>query len=161
MCNTKWLGFKFSKWFFKNSCELLRIKKIQSTAFHRETQGSLEKNHRVCEQYRHCIKEGQTNWDDNVPLSCMCRETINTEHWTHCTHTFQWNCWRHCTLPSALLRDPSPQYNSDDWLCGWDEVWVTNSWLDREGKCSVRQEANWGALWQENWADRGDKGMKR
>ena len=32
---------------FQNTCKLLKIKKIQSTAFHPESQGSIERSHRV------------------------------------------------------------------------------------------------------------------
>jgi transposase InsO family protein len=45
---------------FKNICKLLRIKKIQSTAFLPESQGSLERSHCVLAEYLgHYIKERQ------------------------------------------------------------------------------------------------------
>jgi hypothetical protein len=38
-------GANFVSEMFKNTCNLLKIKKIQSTAFHPESQGSLERSH--------------------------------------------------------------------------------------------------------------------
>jgi len=47
---------------------MLKINKIQSTAFHPESQGSIEKSHRVLAEYlRHYVNEDQTNWDKWVP----------------------------------------------------------------------------------------------
>jgi len=53
-------SFNFLSEVFKNTCKLLRIKKIQSTAFHPESQGSLERSHCMLAEYlRHYIKERQ------------------------------------------------------------------------------------------------------
>jgi len=38
-------GANFVSEVFKNTCKLLKIKKIQSTAFHPESQGSIERSH--------------------------------------------------------------------------------------------------------------------
>ena len=40
-------GANFVSEVFKNTCKLLKIKKIQSTALHPESQGSIERRHRV------------------------------------------------------------------------------------------------------------------
>jgi transposase InsO family protein len=47
---------------FKRTCRILGIKKIQSTAFHPELQGSNERSHRVLAEYlRHYVNTDQTN----------------------------------------------------------------------------------------------------
>lgn len=47
---------------------LLKVKKIQTTDFHPESIGSLERSHRVLAEYlRHYVREDQTNWDECVP----------------------------------------------------------------------------------------------
>jgi hypothetical protein len=44
-------------------CKLLQIKKIQTTAFHPELNGSLERGHKVLVEYlRHYIAEDQLDW---------------------------------------------------------------------------------------------------
>jgi hypothetical protein len=40
-------GANFMSEVFRNTCNLLKIKKIQSTAFHPESQGGIERSHRV------------------------------------------------------------------------------------------------------------------
>jgi transposase InsO family protein len=44
-------GANFISEVFKNTCKILRIKKIQSTAFHPESQGSIERRHHVLAKY--------------------------------------------------------------------------------------------------------------
>jgi len=40
-------GANFVSEVFRNTCKILKISKIQSTAFHPESQGSIERSHRV------------------------------------------------------------------------------------------------------------------
>jgi transposase InsO family protein len=57
-------GASFMSEVFRNTCKILKIKKIQSTAFHPESQGSIERSHCVLAEYlQHYISEDQTNWD--------------------------------------------------------------------------------------------------
>ena len=50
-----------------NVCKLLQIKKIQTTAFHPESNGSLERRYKVLVEYlRHYIAEDQRDWDEWV-----------------------------------------------------------------------------------------------
>jgi len=63
-------GSTFLSDLFKSTCKLLRIKKIQNTAFHPQSNGSLERSHRVLTEYlRHYVCEDQTNWDEWVPYA--------------------------------------------------------------------------------------------
>ena len=58
-------GANFISEVFRNTCKELKVKKIQSTAFHPESQGSIERSHRVLAEYlRHYVNEDQTNWDE-------------------------------------------------------------------------------------------------
>ena len=72
-------GANFVSELFKNTCKLLKIKKIQSTAFHPESQGSIGRSHRVLAEYlRHYVREDQTNWDERVPFAAYAYDT--SEH---------------------------------------------------------------------------------
>jgi len=54
-------GSSFQGDLFKSTCKLLRIKKIQTTVFHPESYGSLERSHRVLKEYlRHYMRKDQT-----------------------------------------------------------------------------------------------------
>jgi transposase InsO family protein len=55
-------GSNFMSEEFLNTCKILKIKKIQSTVFHPESQGSIETSHRVLAEYfRHYVNEDQSN----------------------------------------------------------------------------------------------------
>jgi transposase InsO family protein len=63
-------GANFVSEVFKNTCKLLKIKKIQSTAFHLESQGSIERSHRVLAKYLGHYVEDQTGMN-GCPLPPM------------------------------------------------------------------------------------------
>ena len=63
------------------------------------------------ERQRHCIKEGQTNWDDRVPF-VMYVYSSTEQPAIGCT-SVEVICGHQCTLRSALRSDPSPKYSCD------------------------------------------------
>ena len=94
---------------------MLKIKKIQSSAFHPESQGGLERSHRVLAEYlRHYVNEDQTNWDEWVPYATYVYNT--TEHVATNYTPFEILFGHPSNLPSALKNNPSPQYNYDDYV---------------------------------------------
>jgi len=57
-------GSNFMSEDFGNVCKLLKIKKIKCTTYHLQTNGALERTHRVVVEYFRCfILEVQSNWD--------------------------------------------------------------------------------------------------
>jgi hypothetical protein len=99
---------------FRNTCKILKIKKIQSTAFCPESQGSNERSHRVLAEYlRHYVNEEQTNWDDWVPFATYVYNTM--VHSATRFTPFELLFGRPSTLPSTLKRQPETQYNFDDY----------------------------------------------
>lgn len=108
-------GSNFLSDVFKSTCKLLRIKKIQTTAFHPESNGGLERSHRVLAEYlRHYVREDQTNWDEWVPFAMFAYNT--TEHTATGYTPFELVFGHTSTLPSALKDQPSPQYSYDDYV---------------------------------------------
>jgi transposase InsO family protein len=100
-------GANFVSEVFKNTCKLLRIKKIQSTAFHPESQGGIERSHRVLAEYlRLYVKEDQTNWDEWVPFAAYMYNT--SEHSATGYTLFELVFGHPSSLPSALKSEPSP-----------------------------------------------------
>jgi len=66
----------FTSEMFKNTCKLLKIKKIQTTAYYPENNGALKRSHRTLAEYlRHYINEGQTDWEELLPYAMF---TYNT-----------------------------------------------------------------------------------
>ena len=63
-------GANFKSKVFRCTCNFVKIKKIQSTAFHPESQRGIERSHRVMAEYlRHYVSEDQTDWDSWVPFA--------------------------------------------------------------------------------------------
>ena len=70
-------GANFIGEVFKNTCKILGIKKVQSTAFHPESQGSIERSHRVLSEYLgHYVTEDQSNWDLWIPFATYVYNTL-------------------------------------------------------------------------------------
>ena len=70
-------GSNFLSDLFKNMFKILRIRKIQTTAFHPESNGGLEKRHRVLAEYlRHYVRKDQTNWTDWIPYAVYVYNTM-------------------------------------------------------------------------------------
>ena len=108
-------GSNFLSDLFKSMCKLLKIKKIQTTAFHPESNGSLERNHRVLTEYlRHYVRENQTNWDEWVPYAVYVYNT--TVHTTTAYTPFELMYGFKSEVPSALREIPDVQYNYDSYL---------------------------------------------
>jgi len=108
-------GANFISEVFRNTCKILKIKKIQPTAFHPESQGSIERGHHVLAEYlRHYVNEDQTNWDECVPFATYVYNT--TVHSATGFTPFELLFGCPSTLPSALKKPPEPQYNYDDYV---------------------------------------------
>jgi hypothetical protein len=98
---------------FKNTCKMLKIKKLQTTAFQPESNGGLERSHSVLKEYlHHYINEDQDNWDEWVPYTVY---VYNTSMHTSTGYTpFELVYGFRSSMPSALQETPSIQYNFDD-----------------------------------------------
>jgi len=70
-------GTNFMSEMFKNTCKLLKIEKIQTTAYHPESNKALERSHQTLAEYlQHYINEDQTqDWDEWLPYAMF---TYNT-----------------------------------------------------------------------------------
>jgi hypothetical protein len=107
-------GSNFLSDLFKSMCKLLRIKKIETTAFHSESNGSLERSHKVLTEYlRHYVREDQTNWDEWIPYAVY---VYNTTMHTTTAYTPKLVYGFRLEVPSALRETPNVQYNYENYL---------------------------------------------
>ena len=98
---------------FRNICNLLKIKKIQSTTFHPESQGGIERSQHVLAKYLHrYVSEDQTDWDSWVPFATYVYNT--TQHSATSYTPFGLLFGRPSTLTSALKKPPEPRHIYDD-----------------------------------------------
>ena len=106
-------GTQFMGQVFQNCCKLLKIRKLNSSAYHPETNGSLERSHKVLVEYLRCFSNKmQSDWDEWVGFACF---TFNT-----CPHTvtkftpYELLFGRKANLPGQLQSTPQPLYNMED-----------------------------------------------
>lgn len=108
-------GANFMSDIFKNVCKLLRIKKINTTAFHPESNGSLERSHLGLVEYlRHFINPDQSDWDNWLPFYAFTYNT--TPHSATGLTPFEILYGHKASLPSTILAKPEPTYAYDDYV---------------------------------------------
>jgi len=106
-------GANFLSDLFKRVCKLLKIRKLQTTPYHPQTNGALERSHRGLAEYlRSYVNADQNNWDEWVEYAMF---TYNaTPHSTTGYSPFELVYGRPPVLPSAISRKPEPLYSYDD-----------------------------------------------
>jgi len=104
-------GSNFLSQLFQNTCKLLRIKRIHTTAFHPESNGGIERGHRVLIEYlRHYVTEDQREWDDWIPYAAHVYNV--TTHRATGYAPFELFGYG-ARVPSSLQEQPTPRYNYD------------------------------------------------
>ena len=99
---------------FQNTCKLLKVKKILITAFHPESNGSLERSHRVLAEYlSHYVREDQTNWNEWIPYAVYVYKT--TVHTTTVYTPFESVYGFRSEVPPALRETPNVQHNYENY----------------------------------------------
>lgn len=103
---------------FKETCKLLKINKIKTTAFHPQSNGQVERFHRNLTDYlSHYIRKEQTDWDEWIPFALISyRATPQT---TTGFSPFFMVHGREPSLPSEIVLDESPHQkdlSEDDYV---------------------------------------------
>jgi transposase InsO family protein len=108
-------GANFLSELFASVCKLLEIKKIQTTAFHPESNGSLERGHKVLVEYlRHYIAEDQRDWKEWVAYASYVYNV--TTHSAEGYSPFELLFGHRARIPTVLQAQPTPRYNYDDYV---------------------------------------------
>lgn len=108
-------GTNFLSELFKNMCKMLKIKKIQTTSYHPESNGALERSHRVLEEYlRHFISDTQQDWDNWIPFATFTYNT--TTHTATKFSPFELLFGFSPTLPTSINQPLKMSYTYDDFI---------------------------------------------
>ncbi|PNF22439.1 hypothetical protein B7P43_G15712 [Cryptotermes secundus] len=137
-------GSDFLSNLFKNVCKLLRIRKMQTTAFHPESNGSLERSHRVLAEYlRHYVSKDQRNSDEFV-LNAVYVYNTTTHTRTATKFTpFELVYGFKSEVPFTLTHSPSIQYNYEDYLTELKGRLQTGTkWQDRNKSYARKRATN-------------------
>lgn len=108
-------GTEFKNEVLDQICKLLQIKQSFSTAYHPETIGSLERNHRCLNEYlRFFVNEHQTDWDNWMKYYEFSYNT--TPHSDHGYTPFELVFGRKAILPQDLYNGIiEPIYNIESY----------------------------------------------
>ena len=109
-------GTNFMSEVFTNVCKLLKIKKITGMAYRPQSNGSLERTHRVLVEYLRCfILEDQSNWDKWLPYASFVFNTTPHTSTGFTPHELLFR--RKPNIPGVLQRElPDTQYTYDNYV---------------------------------------------
>jgi hypothetical protein len=109
-------GSNFMSDVFTNVCKFLKIKKIKCTAYHPQSNGALERTHRVLVEYLRCfILEDQSNWDMRLPNATFVFNTTPHTATGFTPHELMFG--RKPNIPGVLQREPAEtQYIYDSYI---------------------------------------------
>jgi transposase InsO family protein len=107
-------GTEFMGDIFKQVCKILNVNKINSTAYHRQSIGSLENSHKSLGAYLRIQMDNKPeSWSTWLPYWCF---AYNTSVHTSTQFTpFELVYGKKCNLPSNLTKNIDPVYNYDSY----------------------------------------------
>lgn len=103
-------GTEFMSFVFEEICKILNITHLNSTAYHHQTIGSLENNHKHLGSYLRIQTNNEPQfWSSWVPYWCFAYNT--TIHTQTKYSPYELVFGKQCTLPSNLTQLNDPLYN--------------------------------------------------
>jgi hypothetical protein len=107
-------GLEYCNNLVKNICDIFKINKTISTAYHHETVGKIERNHREINAYlRHYMVHGN-DWDKWLPMYAFSYNTTPSPY--HFYTPFELLFGNKANLPEDMFNsDIAPLYNPDDY----------------------------------------------
>lgn len=106
-------GTEFTNQLMSEMCGLLRIKQIFSAPYHHETLGSLERNHRVLNEFLLNFSKND-EWDSWIPYFTFAYNT--TPHIDTNYSPYELVFGKLPYLPNDQLNSQKPFYNSEDYV---------------------------------------------
>lgn len=121
-------GTEFLNSTLKETCKILEIKQLSSTAYHHETMGSLENSHKHLNAYlRIQTSKNSGTWSSWLQFWCF---SYNNSVHTETRYTpYELVFGKICNLPSNILNSLDPLYNFDDYPSEL-KYRLQNAWQD-------------------------------
>lgn len=99
----------------QEACKLLKIKKLNTSPYHPQTNGALERSHRTLKEYlRNFVDKDPMNWDNWIPYAMFTYNT--TPHSTTLYTPYEIVFGNKAEIPSTFRQNPEPLYNYDNYI---------------------------------------------
>ena len=107
-------GTEFLSRILAETCKLLKIKKCNTSPYHPQANGALERSHRTLGEYlRHFVDKDQMNWDTFIPYAMFVFNSA--EHRSTGKQPYELMYGRAINMPNSLMKPPEPRYNYEDY----------------------------------------------
>ena len=131
-------GSNFTSKMFSSMCKMFKVDKIQTSAYHPESNGSLERYHLELKGYlRNFIKADQKDWDEWLDLASYSYN--NTVHSATRITPHELMFGRKPNIPSSLTKPASPFYAYGDYLKELQEKMRRTNEIARENLQSAKE----------------------
>ncbi|KAL4082884.1 hypothetical protein QTP88_029538 [Uroleucon formosanum] len=107
-------GTNFLSDVFKGMCKLLDIDKAQTTPWHPQANGFLERSYKTLKTYLGSFVDKNSNWDKLLCYATFCYNT--TVHTSTNFTPYELVFVTKPNIPSAFNKNPEPQYNYDNYV---------------------------------------------
>lgn len=108
-------GTNFLSQLMKSVSKLFKLKHMQTTAYHPQSNGSLERSHQTLIQYlRHFINEKQTDWDNWLPMATFAFNTTIHSSTKYTPYELVFGYLPR--LPTSITQPPEFHYTYDDYI---------------------------------------------
>jgi len=108
-------GTEFLSKIIKEVCSLLKIKQTSTSPYHPQSNGSLERSHRVLGEYlRSFANKDPQNWDTHVPYAMFCHNS--TVHTSTNFQPYELVYGNKFLAPNLFTKSSEPHYNYNDYF---------------------------------------------
>lgn len=111
-------GTEFNNSIITELCKLMEVKKTISTAYHHQSVGTVERNHKNLNEYiRAYIAENITDWEQYLEYFVFCYNTTNHSSFDEKYSPFELVFGRRAKLPTIFSGEKiDPVYNIDNYV---------------------------------------------
>lgn len=107
-------GTEFLSKVMTETCKLLKINKLNTSPYHTQANGAIERSHRTLGEYlRHYVDKNQANWDTYIPYAMFVFNS--SEHRSTGKQPYQLLYRRTLTIPSVCTKAEEPVYIYEDY----------------------------------------------
>lgn len=110
------LGTEYKNSIVRELCALMQIKHDFSTAYHHETLGSIERNHRTFNEYLRSFLKNEQLWDEMLQNFVFCYNTSPHGAFYDKYSPYELVFARRCNFPYDLLSKIEPIYDYDNYV---------------------------------------------